>query len=435
MVKYYDPVPLFGNFLLFLQWFLLMNHTFPRRFSKTVTSLGCLTLFAVHIWLGSTLPYMSLIRLFYGPFLFTAGFLILFRGRWQKIACVVAGLYTLVWFTEMLCTLFVYTPEILAGQMNAQPLFRQMLSYFFVIPMNATLIWILDILINRAKNRLSIKQWLLCAVFLIAQLFILFGYVRELCLDAQANQKAYALFVLMACVVMDIFLVQYVLSEAQRERLQKENQLLASQMDGQLRRYASITAEYEAVRRMRHDIAKHLTAMENLLRSGENGEAARYIAVLKEQSYSAAPQLCENPAVDALLNSYRERAKELGISRNLQVQVPADSGISNPDLVCAFGNLLDNAMEACPLGQDGCIRLRSALLRGCMVISIENPVGDRAKKPRQISELERGVGTRVLNHIAGKYRGTYETEQAGETFFARLTLIQGEKRNGPNSDL
>ena len=69
------------------------------------------------------------------------------------------------------------------------------------------------------------------------------------------------------------------------------------------------------------------------------------------------------------------------------------------------------------------------------MISIENPVGDRAKKPRQISELERGVGTRVLNHIAGKYRGTYETEQAGETFFARLTLIQGEKRNGPNSDL
>ena len=68
-MAYYYPIPLIGNFLFFLQWFLIANSLFERRFSRAVTWLGELAAFGLNIFLGSVLPYMSLIRALNGiPF-------------------------------------------------------------------------------------------------------------------------------------------------------------------------------------------------------------------------------------------------------------------------------------------------------------------------------------------------------------------------------
>ena len=244
MIQYYYPIPLIANFLLQLQWYLLMNHTYPRRFSKSVTWAAELGLFAIHIFLGSTLPFMSWIRSFYVPVLFTVGFVILYRERWQKIACTVAILFLFMYIAEFFTALFVYTPEMLSGHFNDAPALQQTQTYYVSLPTSAALIWLLDLILNREKSRLSAGQWLLCAAFILTQMFILFGYMQNLSLDTSPNRKAYVILVLLACVVMDVFLVQYVLAAAKREHLQRENLLLSEQMDAQISRYSAITTEY-----------------------------------------------------------------------------------------------------------------------------------------------------------------------------------------------
>lgn len=434
MIKYYYPIPLIANALLVLQWYLLMEYTYPRRYSKTVTYVSEAVLFAAFIFLGSVLPFGSMIRGTLFPVLFTAGFIPLYRERWYKIVCTVAGLYLVLLFTELITALFIYTPEELAGHFSEQPPLRQIQTYLCSMPTAAILTWLLYLLLNRQKNKLSGMQWMLCAAFTLIQTLIMFGYLQELSLDTPPHRKFYVAFILLAGVIMDIFLFHYVLTTIRREQLQKENQLLSSQIDAQLNRYTTITAEYEAVRHMRHDIAKHLNTMEALLKNGEHQEAEQYISELKSGSYRPSTQFCENPAVDALLNSYRDRTAETGPVLDVQVQVPAHAGFRNSDLICAFGNLLDNALEACPAG-DGVITLRSAFTRGCLAVSIDNPIGNAGERQSRIPELERGIGTRILNHLAQTYSGAYEPSVDAQGFHARLTLMAAEADHATDRSL
>lgn len=426
MIKYYYPIPLIANFLLQLQWYLLMNHTYPRRFSKTVTWAAEVGLFALHIFLGSTLPFMSWIRSFYVPVLFTVGFAILYRERWQKIACTVALLFLFMYIAEFFTALFVYTPEMLSGHFNDAPALQQVQTYCVSLPTSAALIWLLDLMRNREKSRLSSGQWLLCAAFILTQMFILFGYMQNLSLDTPPNRKAYVILVLLACMVMDVFLVQYVLAASMREQLQRENLLLSEQMDAQMRRYSAITTEYETVRHMRHDISKHLNVMEAMLKDGNTQEAERYIMELKSGSYRPSTQFCENPVADALLHSYSDRTASTGPRLEITAQVPMRLGIKNSDLVCVLGNLLDNALEACPTEKSTVIALRVVFTRGCLLVSVDNPVGHADGRHRHVPELERGVGTHILDHLAQKYHGAYEATETENQFHAQVTLMAEE---------
>lgn len=435
MIKYYYPVPLIANFLLQLQWFLLMNHTYPRRFSKTVTWLAELGLFAIHIYLGSTLPYMSWIRSFYVPVLFSACFMVLYRGRWQKVVGTVVLLFLTIFVTEFFTAFFVYSPEEMSGHFNDSSPLRQIQTYLVTVPLSAVQVWLLDWILNRKKHSISARQWLLCAAYVLAQMFILFGYVQDLSLDTPPNRKVYIALVILACVIMDAFLVQYILAASKREQLLKENRILSEQMDAQLSRYTAITVEYEAVRHMRHDIANHLNTMEAMLKQGDAKEAEQYITELKSGSYRPSTQFCENPVADALLHSYMDRTAGTGPRLQIAVQIPADIGIRNPELVCALGNLLENALEACPADENAVISLQAAFARGCLFVSVDNPVCHADERHRRVPELERGVGTRILHHLARKYHGAYETSEAENQFHARLTLMAEEKAYASDSGL
>ena len=128
-VDYSYPIPLIGNFLFFLQWFLIANSLFERRFSRAVTWLAELAAFALNIFLGSVLPYMSLIRALYLPALFFLAFRVLFRSRWYSILFLVAALWSLLYAAELLIANFIYTPEILAGGLNDQSVYVQLRIY------------------------------------------------------------------------------------------------------------------------------------------------------------------------------------------------------------------------------------------------------------------------------------------------------------------
>lgn len=416
-MAYYYPIPLIGNFLFFLQWFLIANSLFQRRFSRAVTWLAELALFAVTIWLGSVLPYMSLIRAVYLPVLFFVAFRILLRGKWYSILFLVAALWSLMYATEFLCANFIYNPEILAGNLNSQSIPVQLRIYIVLNIVSGMLNAGLYLLIRGKKLHMTPKQLILCAAFLLCQFFCVFCYMRELGLTPHYDTAVYITVGCLSLLVLDGFLVHYVITTNRRQRLQAENALLAEQISRQNRRYSEITAEYEAVRRMRHDIAKHLTAMEALLEKGRTDDAAQYITELRQTAYASDSAICENPVADALLCSYREQAARQGIRLELRVQLPAHTGIADSDLVCALGNLLDNALEACAGQTDAGVTLSCACAKGFVVISLENPVG--ARRPE---DPQRGVGTRVLNHLADQYHGSYRAGAEGQLFRARLTL-------------
>ena len=174
---------------------------------------------------------------------------------------------------------------------------------------------------------------------------------------------------------------------------------------------------------MRHDIANHLDTMQALLENSRSGEAAAYLSALKAGAYDSTLGICENPIIDAFLHNKIESAGAAGVEIRARVSLSAGLPVSNVDLVRAFGNLLDNAVEACAGIAGACVSLRCAQLNSCLVICTGNPVShDPAEKQRRIPELERGVGSRVLKDLAEKYNGSLKQEQKDGVFRAELIL-------------
>ena len=230
-------------------------------------------------------------------------------------------------------------------------------------------------------------------------------------------------------LVSDSLLFRTMVRTEQRVQLEVENELLESQLDAQLAHYGDLTAQYEQIRTMRHDISHHLNTIHALLEAGNLQAASEYSEqLLPAQTYSSRLGACRNPVVDAFLYTRVQDAQARGVPVRADVSLPVELPVSNTDLIVAFGNLLDNALEACAGIPDAQITLRAHMDKGYLVIQESNPVRPRqpqGKKPRRIPELERGVGFRVLSSLAKKYDGSFRHTCENDTYTVTLLLSAG----------
>ena len=130
--------------------------------------------------------------------------------------------------------------------------------------------------------------------------------------------------------------------------------------------------------------------------------------------------------------SYLEKKSEdlakQGIAFESEVRLPSGLNISNPDLICVLGNLLDNAQEACQRTPEPTIILKAAYQKPYCSISCSNTAVEPGKgsAKRRIPELERGVGLTILRDVAKRYDGEFRTEWENGWFKANMILKDKE---------
>ena len=273
---------------------------------------------------------------------------------------------------------------------------------------------LISFIFTRSKNNLSGRQLLVFSAFPITQMVCEASLVTLMFTPPRYEYIPMQLIVSVLFLVSDILLYRTMMRTEQRVQLEVENQLLEKQLDAQLAHYSDLTAQYEQIRAMRHDISHHLNTINALLQEGNLKAATEYSEqLLPMQTYISRLGKCQNPVVDAFLYSRMQDAEAKGMPVQADVSLPVELPVSNTDLIVAFGNLLDNALEACSGIPDAQITLRAHMDKGYLVIQESNPVRARqpqGKKPRRIPELERGVGFRVLGGLAEKYDGSFRHE-------------------------
>lgn len=242
---------------------------------------------------------------------------------------------------------------------------------------------------------------------------------------------------LLALIGADICLYFMYFSEMQ---LDAENQELEGQLRAFDAQYEEISQAVENARRFRHDIRHHLGTISMLNQTGKYKELTQYL-----DQYIGSYQATEDvkssgsPAVDNILQYYLERAREQGIEVELDMNLQGrDYGFDIVDLTVLFGNLLENAIEAClgvPKDKTRKIELHLGDLGNSLLIQEENSCmsgGDmRATYSDGSTFLSNKKGNRLghgmtsMISIAEKYNGTAEFRKWNGIFSARLIL------NGP----
>ena len=420
----YSPLFVIINALIFAMWAVTFCRTLTRRFSMPVTILG----FALQFLVWLTPPYFmgngSILRAVYPLFGIVLPLFLLFRDRWNRILFVALGCLVFMYIADLVPCAIIFTPEQMRKGIALQPLPQRLVAYAICVSLDAFLLWMLVLFMTRYKNRLHGSECVLYLLFPFSQYLLLFGWLR-VCLSEMTFPRAgYVIAAMLVCMAADVALYIAVRGMAQRSELKVRNDILSAQIDRQKEHYAAITAQYETIRRMRHDIAKHLYTMQALLHAERYQDAAAYLSEVSAQTQvQERLGVCENPIVDAYIFSRSQELEKQGYRVQLRVQLSEAIGISNSDLITAFANLLDNAAEACRACDDRTICLTATVCKGFLTIETENVCRTQPQtKKRCIPELERGIGFSIFQGLARKYDGSFSYHTENGRFTASLIL-------------
>ena len=395
------------------------------RFRVWVTVLLATLIGAAYMAAALLLTTVGQLRALMFPVCSLAMAFLLFRGTpGRKLLAVAAEL------AGSLLMELMFTPLMIDLQSNddisvwADP--RALIYGVTFLPVLGLGLMLISFIFTRSKNNLSGRQLLAFSAFPITQMVCEASLVTLMFTPPRYEYIPMQLIVSVLFLVSDILLYRTMVRTEQRVQLEVENALLESQLDAQLAHYSDLTAQYEQIRAMRHDISHHLNTINALLQEGNLKAATEYSEqLLPIQTYISRLGKCQNPVVDAFLYSRMQDAEAKGMPVQADVSLPVELPVSNTDLIVAFGNLLDNALEACSGIPDAQITLRAHMDKGYLVIQESNPVRARqpqGKKPRRIPELERGVGFRVLSGLAAKYDGSFRHACENDTYTVTLLL-------------
>ena len=411
---FYSPFELIFNTILIIQWALFMLSTLTPKLSKKHLLLIYIPLCFVISAIALQLPARTIPRLFFIPtVMIVSGFIFFANKPLKTIFCSFFPAVAIILSESINMMVF---PEVYMNFDSTETYWlnaRSFLLLFFYIPVCGLVLWFTASRINKSRYSLTAKQWAIFLFFPLSQAVTVY-FVFNIFFDTYGiNPPTKQLIIfgafLALCIAADIALIRTIADAGQKAELQATNRMLEKQLNMQLSHYKALTSQFEANRRIRHDIMHHFNTIQYLLADGKQQEAAEYAGqFLAENRSGSMLGRCENPVVDAFLYGRVEEAKKQGITVKTDIILPVELPISNTDLVIVFGNIIDNAVEACAKRESPSITLNAKIDGSYLIISEENPAlpkNDDGKK-RRIPELERGFGTQILDSVAEKHSGS-----------------------------
>ena len=203
----------------------------------------------------------------------------------------------------------------------------------------------------------------------------------------------------------------------------------SGQYHSQIAVYKMLTEQYRQSERLRHDMKNHIIALSGLVRNEEWEKIDDYLKNMEGIVLDTGGDMTGNKAVDALLYQKRQRAKEGNIQWECDVQIPKECCINEFDLCVLFGNLLDNALNACERMQRGegrFIHIQAKTVKKCFLLEVKNSM-DRTEKYTDGStskedSREHGIGLLNVGDVVNKYHGVVNMEAEDGIFVISILM-------------
>ena len=307
--------------------------------------------------------------------------------------------------------------------------------------------------------------WMIPATFYLIWYYNLYANVSMSSLEvALRPENAICLFFINAGACLIYYIVsELVLEQNKTLELQQRNY----QLSMQAMQYENLQIKITEARRARHDVRHHVTLMQTYLQEKNYDALEEYLQHYQRGLPDSTPiSYCENTAVNAVLLYFAQEAKLREIAFEVRVNLPKETGMEETDLSVLFGNLLENAMDACEeeiekiqkgqsaqseqklqeaeKTQDGQMHLYgeteksnvgkviiNASQKGqALCVTVDNTFSGKLRRDREgrlLSTKHRGsgMGTESVKMIAEKYHGVCRFEVSDGMFCASFMGFPG----------
>lgn len=196
--------------------------------------------------------------------------------------------------------------------------------------------------------------------------------------------------------------------------------------------YQKLEQNYQASRKIVHDMKNHMQAMMKLYEEGQTEEAHSYgLEVFHLLNQTGHVWYTENRMLNIILNEKLSEEEMKGVALTLDIEEHSLDGIREIDLTTIFANLLDNAIEALGVQEehDKFMKIYVGRVGDFLMIELSNSKGRRRKK----KENHQGLGLKNVKEAIDKYEGTCTIEENEKQYRVILmipSLLHKEKEKG-----
>lgn len=186
--------------------------------------------------------------------------------------------------------------------------------------------------------------------------------------------------------------------------------------------YETLHNKINADAQARHDWRQHIITIMGYVETKDLAGLDEYLSEYKEKYlFPDKPPVCDILSLNMLFQYYQRKADELGITLTINAVAFQECPILVTDLTILFGNLLENAMEACEKLTDKEKYVHLKILRkpGRISFLCENPIEGNPVFPNGrlvSSKQDGGIGLSSIHGIIDKYEGQLKIDTTEEVF-------------------
>lgn len=190
--------------------------------------------------------------------------------------------------------------------------------------------------------------------------------------------------------------------------------------------YAKQADNYKNALSVLHDVRKHVKILKELNQEEKFPEVQKYANAFENL---LAPLLlkhyCRNAILNIIINDKVDFCEKNKIDFDVKV-CDIDIEFMEPiDITTVFGNLLDNAVEACIGTEGGHIVLEAGPFNRFIYVQLCNSISKKIKWdvrgfPVSDKGKQHGIGLRNVEKILKKYNGNMEFSAEGDVFKVKI---------------
>lgn len=196
-----------------------------------------------------------------------------------------------------------------------------------------------------------------------------------------------------------------------------------------LRQYEQLEISQREIRKIRHDLQNNLLAIQSLISNNEKKNALLYIdTILKETHQTEQHSYIPNDVLNYLITQKVAFAKKRNIQVSINCFAPETFQINVKLIATVFGNLMDNAIEACEqvTSGDKLIFISIKYFDNQLFIEIKNTFNQQLLKQNFETSKENllyhGIGLKSVKQLVNANSGLIDITTENQLFCATVIL-------------
>ena len=237
-------------------------------------------------------------------------------------------------------------------------------------------------------------------------------------------------------MVLAAVLAVVILLIVKMRMIQRENDFLTLHDQMTEQNYRLLRQSAELNRHLVHDVKHHLLILKEYVKEGNLHGLETYLDEI-ENEYMYVPRKVwtGNGFLDFILNQKKSRAESRRIKFDIDSEVIPVWGFTDSEISVVFGNLLDNAIEACEkvVGRDKCIHVFMKKRGDIVVVKIRNSIAEvpvRMKGKLISSKAQPGLhgyGLKSVKRVIFKRGGYFDCHADENGFWVNISVFDTDR--------